>query len=242
METMVTTIPLAVIETGDQPRGLTPLAPLSPARAALAKAHQVRANAEAEYHEASRARLVAERFVAERDRINARIAEIESINAGILDHWAASGRSDAPDVQGEVELDLLCGELTEAERLAKAASVAMPTLIARVETAQRSLSDATIAVREAVVAIVAEEMKVELDAICEEERRTATRRATIDAAIRVLDLMGARCRTPNAREAAHRLQRSIPPAIAPTDVLIRDQMLGLQRWVENLFDDEVATR
>jgi hypothetical protein len=241
---MVTTIPRAAIKASDrlQDQAPIPSAPLSPARAALAKARLARANAEAEYHEANRARLVAEGLIAERERISARIAEIESINAGIVERWAASGTSEAPDVQGEAELDSLCRELSEAERLATAADAAMPSLTARIETAQRSGAAATSAVHEAVVAVVAEEIKVELDAIGEEERGTATRRATVDAAIRLLDLMGTRYHVPGARDTAQRVQRSVPPAIAPTDVLVRDQMLGLQRWVERLFDDEKATR
>jgi hypothetical protein len=240
----------AVAETTDaDEQASAPLAPLSPAppalspaRAALASARQDRADAEVEYQEASRTLLVAEEFIVERDRICARITEIERINAGMVERWVAAGESDAPEAHAEVELDILCRDVTEAERLAAAASVAMPALVARAEAAQQSVDAATTAIREAIVAIIAEEMAVELDTIREEERRTARRRATVHAAIRVLSLMGARYHAPAARAAAQRLHLSVPAALVPTDALIRDQMLEFQHWVEDLFNDEGATR
>src|ERR1700674_1115079 len=223
---MAAKVPLAVVETGDnsQDQAAAPAAPLSPARAALAKARQDRANAEAVRQEASRVQLVAEGLITERDRIKAGISEIESINASVVERWATSGAAGAPELPGDAELDTLCRDLTEAERLAAAVNVAMPALTSRIETAQRSVSAPTLALREEIVAIIAEEMKVELDTIREEERRTATRRATVEAAIRVLDLVAARYRVPNAGAAAQRLRLSVPAAVAATDALIRDQI------------------
>jgi len=204
---MVTTIPRAVLHTHGilrTPATSVPASLLS-ARASLAKARQDRATAEAEFHKASQARCAAQSLVAVRDRISLRIADIERINKRLVERWAKSGGVGAPELQGEAELGALRHDFIEAERLAAAADNALPDLMSGAEAARQSVSATTIALCEAIVAIIAEEMKLELEAICEEERRTTKRRATMAAAVWALDLLGASYPVPNAGALARLL-------------------------------------
>jgi hypothetical protein len=215
---------------------------LSSTRTAVARARAWRKDADAALGEAVKAQNAAEQLVGARDKIKARIAELEHKAPDAVEPWATAGGVGQPTLPHTEELKELRRQLSEAERTADAARLAIPALKIRIRKAQTSSSDAIAAIRLAVVSVVADDAQSIIADIRRLDQESARRRALLEAAIRYLDRTMAQHRLLDAGIAAQRLRLSVPAHIGPTEASIAAAVPKWNEFSERLLTDELAKR
>jgi predicted nucleic acid-binding Zn-ribbon protein len=199
----------------------------SPARAKLHAALADRERANAVLTATAAATTAAHKLTEEPAKLRAELVEIEARAARVVSEWATGGAVGAPELTDGGTLEDLRRELADADRLASAATSALPELRQRVEAAQRVVQSANAAIRAAATAVMVEEA-----VILEAELATAERTA-VALRTRLLSLgyhldLDAHRGNPNANDAVKKLRSRMSDA--PPSPRDQDIRAGLSTW------------